>query len=178
MSNLSVDWDKLDMEGQIAELLATQDRICATFYSIAHHQDWQPDPHEWSFRYIAAHMAQVELDCHLRRVLEISSGEHPFYDYYLNTGWDFSAYDIQDSISTWRERRNEVVMTLRRLDEHQLSQTGTHKRFGKITPVRILRLAHDHDLEHEAHLAEIMQQFEAGEGQYALPSAVIKPAVG
>ena len=67
-------------------------------------------------------------------------------------------------------------MTLRRLDEHQLAQVGTHKRFGNITPLRILRLAFDHDLEHEAHLAEIMQRFEAGEGQYALPGAVIKPA--
>ena len=177
MSKQDVDWSNLDIEGQIAELLAIQDRICATFYSIAHHQDWQPNPQEWSFRYIAAHMAQVELDCHLRRVIEISSGENPHYTYYNNTGWDFSAYDIQDSISTWRERRNEVVMTLRRLDQHQLSQTGTHKHFGEITPLRILDLAHDHDLEHELHLAEIMQQFEAGEGHYALPGEVIRSAV-
>ena len=175
MDKQSADWDSMNMEEQIAELLATQDRICATFFSIANHQDWQPDPHEWSFRYIAAHMAQVELDCHLRRVLEISSGEQPHYTYYLNTGWDFSAYDIQDSIAAWRERRNEVAMTIRRLDEYQLAQKGTHKLFGEITPLRILRLALDHDLEHEAHLSEIMPHFEAGEGHYAVPGAVITP---
>lgn len=162
-----------DLEEQIAELQASQDRICAIFFSVANHQDWQPQPDEWSFRYIAAHMAQVELDCHLHRVTDISSGRNPHYDYYNNDGWDFSAYDIQDSISAWRERRNEVAMAIRRLDDSQLQQKGTHALFGTIMPVDIIRLALDHDTEHEAHLKEIMAQFEAGEGQYALTGETI-----
>ena len=156
------------LEDQIADLQASQDRICAIFYSVANHQDWQPQPDEWSFRFIAAHMAQVELDCHLHRVLDISSGRNPHYDYYNNDGWDFSSYAIQDSISLWRERRNEVAMALRRLDETQLNQTGTHALFGTISAVDVLRLALDHDAEHEAHLQEILAQFKAGLGQYAI----------
>ncbi len=164
--------EPIDLEPQFAALQASQDRICAIFFAIANHQDWQPHPDEWSFRYIAAHMAQVELDCHLRRVLEISAGEKPHYSYYLNTGWDFSSYDIQDSISTWRERRNEVVMTLRRLDSIQLNLKATHEHFGEIKAVDVLQLALDHDKEHENHLNEIMKSFDAGEGQYALHGTV------
>ncbi|MFT5194737.1 MAG: hypothetical protein ACI9EW_000777 [Cellvibrionaceae bacterium] len=175
MSKERFELDHMNVAEQIAELLSTQDRICATFFSIANHQDWQPKPAEWSFRYIAAHLAQVELDCHLRRMFEISAGENPHYGYYTNAGWDFSSYGIQDSISTWRERRNEMVITLRRLDEYQLAQTGIHETFGAITPVQIVRLALDHDLEHEAHLDHMMKLFKAGKGLYAYPGTVIKP---
>ena len=164
-----------NIESQIADYLASQDRLCALFFSIANHQDWQPSPHEWSFRFIAAHMAQVELDCHLRRVQEISAGENPHYTYYLNTGWDFSAYAIQDSISLWRERRNEVVMTLRRLDSDQLNMTGTHDSFGTIRAIDIIRLALDHDKEHEEHMNQILVDFKAGKGRYAYPGTAIVP---
>lgn len=164
-----------NLESQFADFFASQDRICALFFSIANHQDWQPGPHDWSFRFIAAHMAQVELDCHLRRVQEISAGEKPHYTYYLNTGWDFSAYDIQDSISLWRERRNEVVMTLRRLDQDQLSMTGTHDSFGTIKTIDIIRLALDHDKEHEVDMNRILADFKAGKGQYAYPGSTILP---
>lgn len=162
-----------NLEAQIAQLQASQDRICAIFFSVANHQDWQPKPDEWSFRYIAAHMAQVELDCHLHRVSDISSGRNPHYDYYSNDGWDFSAYDIQDSIGVWRERRNEVAMTLRRLDEAQLAYVGLHAKFGTITASDILHLALDHDAEHEAHLKVMMAQFKAGEGHYAMMGETI-----
>ncbi len=171
--NEGVEEKKMDLEAQISEMQASQDRICALFFSVANHQDWQPELNEWSFRFIAAHMAQVELDCHLNRVQVISTGEKPHYTYYINTGWDFSAYDIQDSISLWRERRNEVVMMLRRLDEDQLQMTGTHDHFGEFRTIDIIKMAIDHDKEHEDHLNEIMVDFKAGKGRYAYPGTAI-----
>ena len=66
-------------------------------------------------------------------------------------------------------------MTLRRLDEDQLEMTGTHEHFGEFRTVDIIKMALEHDQEHEDHLNQIMVDFKAGKGQYAYPGTAIAP---
>lgn len=118
-------------------------------------QDWRPEPDEWSYRFIAGHMAQVELDCHLNRVWRIAAGEKPHYNYYSNAGWDFSHYEISEWLYLWRGRRQELLEFVRSLTPEQLAYSGTHELFGTITVQDVLQIAYEHDQEHLVHLLEL-----------------------
>jgi hypothetical protein len=48
------------MEQLVRRVKYTQKRLIALLETKADDQDWQPDPGEWSFRYIAAHLATTE----------------------------------------------------------------------------------------------------------------------
>ncbi|MDA0241972.1 MAG: DinB family protein [Chloroflexi bacterium] len=119
-------------------------------------QDRRPSPEAWSFRFVAGHMAQVELDCHLNRVWRIAAGEQPHFPYYTNTGWDFSHYTLEEWLYLWHGRRQELLQFVPTLTPHQLTLTATHELFGTITVADVLRIAHEHDSEHLADLSVII----------------------
>ncbi len=125
--------------------------------TVEDNQDWRPEPDEWSYRFIAGHMAQVELDCHLNRVWRIAAGEKPHYNYYSNAGWDFSHYEINEWLYLWRGRRQELLEFVRSLTPEQLAHSGTHELFGSITVQDVLQIAYEHDQEHLVHLLELKE---------------------
>jgi len=94
--------------------------LCALLESIADDQDWQADPSEWSFRYIAAHLATVDRDCYLDRVNRISAGENPYFEAYYNTGWDFSQFALSDSLRAWKTTRKKILELVDALPEDKL----------------------------------------------------------
>jgi hypothetical protein len=61
-------------EQVISKLKASQRRLSVLLDSVASDQDWRPDPGEWSFRYIAAHLATVDKNCFKDRVLQAMPG--------------------------------------------------------------------------------------------------------
>jgi hypothetical protein len=149
------------MEQLITRLQATQKQMSALLESVAASQDWRPDPKEWSFRYIAAHLATVEKDCYLDRVQRIVAQENPFFESYFNTGWDFSQPDLGESLAEWHDTRQKLIEFVRALPEEKRSRAGTHAVFGTITPVDVLRGMLDHDQEHLEHLEQLMAEFKA-----------------
>lgn len=141
-------------QGLIEDLQNTRQQITALLESVAHRQDWQPDPDHWSFRYIAAHLAAVEKECMLPRARRIVTEEQPHFDYYWNTDRDFSRHDLQDSLQEWANARREFLQYVRALPPEKLQRTGTHGTFGEINVVDLLKITLDHDRE---HLQEVRQ---------------------
>ena len=143
----------------ISELDATQRQLSALLESVAKDQDWQPDPKEWSFRYIAAHLATVDKDCFKDRVVRIAAGENPHFESYFNTGWDFSRFDLRDSLREWALTRQEIFDFVQALPEEGWSLTGTHSRFGTITVLNVLQVMLGHDREHLEHLERAIDRY-------------------
>lgn len=146
-------------EQQFRKLNTTQRQLSTLLESVADNQDWQPDPGEWSFRYIAAHMATVEEDCYQDRVMRIAAGENPYFECYFNTGWDFSSLDLRHSLKAWAVTRQEIIDYVRALPEEKLSLTGTHATFGTITVSDVLQMMLDHDREHLESLEKVITEY-------------------
>lgn len=146
-------------EQLISKLKTTQKQLSALLESVAENQDWQLDPGQWSFRYIAAHMATVDKDCYRDRVVRIAAGENPHFESYFNTGWDFSRFDLRDSLHEWAVTRREIIDFVRALPEERWSLTGTHATFGTITLLDVLQMMLDHDQEHLQHLEQVISGY-------------------
>lgn len=143
----------------IQNVIASQNYLCALLESIADDQDWQADPSEWSFRYIAAHLATVDRDCYLDRVNRISAGENPYFEAYYNTGWDFSQFALSDSLRAWKTTRKKILELVDALPEDKLLLSGTHATEGKITVFDVLRMMSTHDQEHIQNLEPVLTQY-------------------
>jgi hypothetical protein len=145
----------------IEKLRSSQDQLMVVLESVADDQDWQPAPEEWSFRYLAAHLATVDKDCFLDRIVRISAGQRPHFEAYFNTGWDFSGHDLKESLRKWATVRQEIFHLVKVLPEEGWSLTGTHPRFGTMTVLSVLQVMLNHDLEHLEHLEKLIAQHRA-----------------
>ena len=153
--------DKTTKEQIMEQLKASQKQLCALLESVVDDQDWRPDPDEWSFRYIAAHLATVDEDCFRDRIVKISASEHPHFEAYFNTGWDFGGHDLEESVRKWMATRQRILAIVKVLPETGWSLTGTHPRFGTMTVLSVLQVMLNHDLEHLEHLEKLIPQCRA-----------------
>jgi hypothetical protein len=149
--------DKLTKQ-QIGKNQATQKQLTHLLRSLAADQDWQPDPGEWSIRFIAAHLATTEKECYQDRVVRIAAGENPCFESYFNTGRDFSKLELLDSLSEWTSTRREIIEFVSALPEEKLALTGTHAAFGVLTIQGVLKLMLDHDQEHIENLEKAISK--------------------
>jgi hypothetical protein len=143
----------------IRDLEAVQKQLSVLLESLVDDQDWQPNPGEWSFRYIAAHLATVDKDCFKDRVVRIAAGKNPYFEAYFNTGWDFSRLDLSDSLREWAVVRQEIFDLVRALPEESWSLTGTHATFGTIAILSVLQTMLRHDQEHLQHLEQLLEGY-------------------
>jgi hypothetical protein len=143
----------------IGQLEASQSQLAALLNSLADHQDWQPAPDMWSFRYHAAHLATVDQEAYWERVIRIAAGERPYFEYYLNSDRDFSRYELIDSLQAWTMIRRQIIEFVRSLPEDKLTLTGTHQTFGTITVLDVLQSMLEHDREHLAELKHMAAAF-------------------
>ena len=132
----------------IHQLKISHVRLNTLLLAMSGVQDWQLNPDTWSFKYIAAHLATTEKECFFDRVTRIASGSHPRFDYYSNTGRDFSQTDLRNSLQVWTFARHALFSFVEALPPQKLSLTGTHAELGEITIVDTLKTMLDHDLEH------------------------------
>jgi hypothetical protein len=147
------------MEQLISQLKSSQKEIRLLLASVADDQDWQPDQNQWSFRYIAAHMATVENDCYQDRVVRIAAGEKPHYESYFNTGRNFSQFDLMKSLNDWTVTRQEIIGYVNVLAVKELSFSGTHSEFGTIKVLDVLEMMLDHDQEHLQALHQLINEY-------------------
>jgi hypothetical protein len=150
---------KTETEQLISNLKSIQKRISHLLASVSDSQDWQPDPEQWSFRYIAAHMATVEKECYMDRVIRIAAGEKPHFESYLNTGRDFSRLDLRDSLKEWTVTRQEIIDLLSALPDERWSLVGIHAAFGTITLYDVLQMMFDHDQDHYQGLQQMIDEY-------------------
>ena len=140
---------------------ATQSQITRLLGSVADDQDWQPAPQEWSFRFIAAHLATTEKECYQDRVVRIAAGETPHFESYFNTGRDFGSFDLRASLHAWAATRQEILKQVSVLSNEQLALTGSHAAFGTLTVPSVLQLMLDHDREHIRDLEKILEGYQS-----------------
>lgn len=130
----------LTREQLLEELKRSQTQVTALLEAMAPVQDWQPEPAEWSFRFIAAHLATVEKICHLPRVIRIASGETPWLDLYTNTATEYQQLDLHKSLKRWGMARLELLQFVESLSDQQLTYIGIHESVG---PMTVLDLLHE-----------------------------------
>ncbi len=135
-------------ETLIHELQSTQQQMTALLASVAHDQDWQISPDQWSFRYVAAHLATNARECVQERIRLIAAGDNPQFEYYWNTGRDFSQAELTNSLREWAATRQAIFDFVRALPEDKFMLTGTHQTFGQITVLDYLQIDLEHDQEH------------------------------
>lgn len=145
--------------GVIETLQATQQQLTDLLTAVAANQDWRPAPGQWSFREIAAHLATTEKECFQDRLVRICAGGKPHFEYYLNTGWDFSRFELKDSLRDWAVTRREIIDFVRGLPEEKWLLTGSHQTFGLMTVLDALKVMRDHDQEHLQELVRMLSAY-------------------
>ncbi|MFN8421504.1 MAG: DinB family protein [Anaerolineae bacterium] len=147
-------------EQLIADLGRYRQQMSALLLTVTEDQDWQPDLDNWSFRYVAAHMAVCDSECLQPRIKQIAAGENPTFELYFNTGRDFSGFELKQSLKDWEQIRQEIIEFYRALPEEKLTLTGNHQSYGVITVADYLRIMVDHDREHVQELEEMLARYE------------------
>jgi hypothetical protein len=150
----------VDMREQLLQdLIISQAQVIEVLESMADVQDWQPEPVEWSFRYIAAHLANVEKKVHLRRVQRIASGENPRLSLYVTTAAGFQDLDLRDSLRQWVQTRRELIHFVGQLSERQLEYTGLHEKVGPITLMETLQEILVQDQGNFRHVCRLIDEY-------------------
>ena len=146
-------------EQLLQDLQTSQHQVVTLLETMADVQDWQPEPAEWSFRYIAAHLATVEKHCHLRRVTRIASGDRPHFEPYANKGCNFGDRDLRDSLQKWVATRQRLLAFVRNLSERELTFTGIHETMGAITVLDALVEILEQDQGNLRHVRQLIIDF-------------------
>src|SRR5207302_11325053 len=144
-----------------AALEASSVEFSRVLRSVADRQDYRPDSEHWSFREIAAHMEATQVECIYVRIRQIGANANPTFEFYRNDGWDFSDRDIRDSIRGFNDARRRMIEFARSCGAAQLTRTGEHKTFGRITVADYLRIDLHHDREHLADLGQMIERLGA-----------------
>jgi hypothetical protein len=147
---------ELTREQLLQELQRSQTRVIKLLEAMAPVQDWQPEPVEWSFRFIAAHLAAVEQGCHLPRLIAIASGETPTLSLYTNTATDYQKTDIHKSLKRWVATRRELMDFAKRLTPRQLTYTGIHESLGPLTALELLNEILEQDQGNLRHVRQLI----------------------
>ena len=147
---------ELTREQLLQELQRSQTQVVNLLESMAPIQDWQPEPAEWSFRFLAAHLASLEKTCHLPRVISIASGDTPLLGLYATTADDYQQADLHKSLKRWLSTRRELIDFVTALSPHQLSFVGIHESLGPLTVLQLLHEILEQDQGNLRHVRQLI----------------------
>jgi DinB superfamily len=108
-------------------------------------------PGEWGAAETVRHLIAVEAEVHQARLAELATLDTPRWTWTepgLAPGFDDAS--LEEILAAFAAARGATVATIRALDEAGWRRIGTHATFGDLDAEGLLRLAHDHDLEHLA----------------------------
>jgi hypothetical protein len=143
----------------LQELQTSQQQVVDALAATERIQDWQREPVEWSFRYLAAHLAAVERQCHLRRVKRIAAGGTPEIQGYIDIADDLGEHDMHESLRAWIAARQQLIKYVRELDDRQLRYVGIHEKIGAITVLDTLQEILDQDYGNFRHVCQLIIDF-------------------
>lgn len=146
-------------EELLQNLQDSQAQVVRLLESMADVQDWQPEPAEWSFRLIAAHLATVEQACHLHRVMDIASGVTPDLDPYANRNMPLARADLHDSLQQWIAVRRRLIAFVRELSRAQLDYVGVHQAIGPMTVLDTLQEILEQDQGNLRHVYQLIHAY-------------------
>ena len=151
---------ELTREQLLKELQRSQTEVVKLLERMTPIQDWQPEPAEWSFRFIAAHLATVEQTCHLPRVIRIASGETPRLDLYINTAANYDNADLHKSLKKWIATRTELIHFVQSLSDQQLTFIGVHESVGPMTILELLKEILEQDQGNLRHVRQLIVAYQ------------------
>lgn len=175
-SPLETDGEQV-REELVAELRQSQEAVARLLASMATVQDWQPEPAEWSFRYIAAHLAAVEETCHLDRVEKIATGDTPDIANYRDRGVDFSGEELLESLEKWQTLRRRLLSVVGKLSARELRFIGIHEKLGALSLLDALREIVDQDQGHLRHIRRLIVAYYEEHHQKP-PQAILNAHLG
>ncbi len=143
----------------IENLAASQQEVSRLLASTAAIQDWQREPAEWSFRYLAAHLAAVERERNLPRIRAIASGQQPHFHVYTESAVGFAHLDLNESLAAWKETRGDLLDFVAGLPDDAETRTGIHPAVGEITLLDALEELHEQDLGHARHIRQLIEDY-------------------
>ena len=155
-----VGMGELTREQLVVELQRSQSQVIKLLEAMAPVQDWQPEPAEWSFRFLAAHLAAVERTCHLPRVIRIASGETPTLGLYTTTAADYQQTDMRKSLKRWVTTRQELVDFVKSLSARQLTYIGIHESLGPMSLLEMLNKVLEQDQGNLRHLRQLIVAYQ------------------
>ncbi len=161
---------ELTREQLLKELQRSQTQVVKLLEAMAPIQDWQPEPVEWSFRFIAAHLATIERTCHLPRLMRIASGETPTLTLYINTDANYQKTDLHKSLKRWVATRLELADFVNSLSAQQLSYIGIHESLGPVTVIDILHEILDQDQGNLRHIRQLIIAYQEDQQPSCQPS--------
>lgn len=147
---------ELTRDELVKELQSSQKQVVNLIEAMASIQDWQPEPAEWSFRFLAAHLAGVERTCHLPRVISIASGETPTLSLYSNTATNYQNADLHNSLKQWVSARHELLDFVKSLSPRQLAYVGIHESLGPMTVLELLQEILEQDRGNLRHVRQLI----------------------
>ena len=153
---IMVGMAEMTREQLLQELHRSQTQVVKLLEAMAPIQDWQPEPAEWSFRILAAHLAALEQTCHLPRVIRIASGETPVLDLYTTTAADYQQADLHRSLKRWIAVRQELTDYVASLDAQQLAYVGIHESLGPLTVLQLLHEILEQDQGNLRHVRQLI----------------------
>ncbi len=162
-------------EQLIQDLRASQQQVVDALAATQRIQDWQREQLEWSFRDLAAHLAAVEKQCHLRRIQRIASGKEPQLNGYTVQVHDDEPDDISESLRQWMANREELILYVEQLEDQQLEYVGNHDKIGAITVLDALQEMLDQDLGNFRHVCQLILDYYEDHNGSSVPLLVLEP---
>jgi hypothetical protein len=141
------------------ELQTSQQGVCHLLEAMAHAQDWQREPAEWSFRFLAAHLVTVERECYFPRVVRIAAGERPYFGGYIRTDLNLGGHDLSESLAEWVRVRRQLIDYVAALPDDCLNLTGIHADLGYMTVLDTLDEIVAQDYGMARHIRQLMVDY-------------------
>jgi hypothetical protein len=143
----------------LQDLQASQQQVVNALAATEGIQDWQREPVEWSFRHLAAHLAAVEQQCHLRRVKRIASGDTPRLRRYSEIAEGLGEHELRESLREWIAARQRLIRFVKDLDDRQLHYIGIHEKIGAMTLLDALQEILEQDLGNFRHVCQLIVDY-------------------
>ena len=143
----------------LRKLVSSHEELYRLLMSVAHIQDWRPTLRAWSFRELAAHLMVMDGDCFSSRIIQMSAGIKPHFDYQTSSNWNLNTLDIVVSLDLWRKSRHWILSFVKKLPVSSLSHTGVHMTAGEVDILEMLHILHQHDEKHSPRIKHMIGQY-------------------
>ncbi len=113
----------------------------------------EPPAGAWSAREVVLHLVAVESEVFQPRLTDLATDPDPHWRWTEPGTFDGPGGESLDgALALFADRRDATLARVAALDEAGWARAGTHETYGRLDVAGLLRLAHDHDLEHLATL--------------------------
>ncbi len=124
--------------------------LSAEYYST------RPAPHEWSLVEIISHLADVDGEVNIPRLMLIQNQNNPFIEAALTDQWaeerNYIKNDPIESINKFIKNRKTLIEIIIDLKDDQWSKTINHAIFGPTKVSELLKFTTQHDRIHLSQL--------------------------